>query len=114
MEIIETILKQVIDNEVKYNYIYRLIKSETSLYIKDQLTVVDTYGIEVERQDVVNGTIVNIERDCVKTISPKMEKVANLMELISENNTSPIHLVYVLGEYIDSYVEDFTRDIEIA
>lgn len=111
MEIVETNLKQVVEKEVKYNYIYRLIKSGMSVYIKNQLTLIQTYGIEIERQDVVDGVTVILERDCVKSISPQRHKVHELLKMLYDNNVSPVHLIDVLGEYIDSYVEDFDKEM---
>lgn len=111
MEIVETNLKQVSESEVKYNYIYRLIKSGMSVYIKNELTLIQTYGIEVERQDVVDGVIVRLERDCVKSISPQRHKVHGLLKILYDNNVSPVHLIDVLGEYIDRYVDDFDKEM---
>ncbi|AWZ47630.1 DUF6514 family protein [Hathewaya limosa] len=112
MEIVESVSKHISENEVKHNYIYRLVKSEMSLYIESELSVIQTYGIEVERQDVINGTLVNIERDCIKSISPQRYKVHNLLKILYNHDVSPIHLVDILGEYIDSYVSDFDKDME--
>ena len=111
MEIVETNLKQVNEKEVKFNYIYRLVKSDMSIHIKDQLSLIQTYGIEVERQDMVNGVMVNLERDCVKSISPQRYKVHDLLKLLYNNNVSPVHLIDVLGEYIDKYIEDFDKEM---
>ena len=65
------------------------------------------YGIEVERQDVIDGDLVNIERDSVNNISTNKEKVKKLFDLVSKNNVSPIHLIDVIGEYVDEYITDF-------
>lgn len=110
MEIIETVLKQVVENELRYNYIYRLVKSNLNVYIKGQLTEIEVYGIEVERQDIISGMITNIERDCVKTISPKKEKVFDMLKILSSNFVSPIHLIDIVGTYIDVCAEEFDED----
>lgn len=112
MEIIETILKQVVEKELRFNYIYRLVKSDFNVYIKGQLTEIEVYGIEAERQDIVKGLITNIERDCVKTISPKKEKVFDLFKILSDNVVSPIHLIDVIGNYIDVCAEEFDNDFQ--
>ena len=65
------------------------------------------YRIEVERQDIINGGLVNIERNSVNNISTDKEKVKRLFDLVSKNNVSPIHLIDVIGEYVDEYVSDF-------
>ena len=56
----------------------------------------------------MNGQeINNIERDSVEYISPALYKVNSLLSLLYNNNVSPVHLVDVIGEYVDEYVEDF-------
>ncbi|WP_185903767.1 DUF6514 family protein [Hathewaya massiliensis] len=109
MIIVESISKHVEKDDLKYNYIYRLVRSDMSLYIKSELAQIQTYGIEVERQDVVEGRLINIERDCIKSISPQRYKVHELLKILYTNNVSPIHLVEVLGEYIDEYISDFDK-----
>lgn len=65
------------------------------------------YGIEIERQDMKEGKIINIERDSISRISTIEERVRNLLYLVYKNNVSPIHLIDILGEYVDKYVSDF-------
>lgn len=93
-----------------YLYSYRMIKKEIVLPFYDCSTPIEGYGIEVERQKLINGVVVNIERDIVATISPYRHKVRNLIKTLYENCVSPIHLIDVLGEYIDEYVIDFNEN----
>ena len=98
------IVKNLMDSEEKEDktkiiYNYRLTKEN---YLGGQ-----AYGIEVERQDFVEGVLVNIERDKIRKISNIKEKVNNLLEIIHKNKVSPIHIVDILGEYVDNYVIDF-------
>ena len=83
----------------KMNYFYRM----TFGRFKGR----QVYGIEVERQDIINGGLVNIERNSVNHISTDKEKVKRVFDLVSKNNVSPIHLIDVIGEYVDEYVSDF-------
>ncbi|MFU7517963.1 DUF6514 family protein, partial [Clostridium sp. HCS.1] len=62
------------------------------------------FGIEIERQDLIEGEVVRIERDSINKISNKEEKVKKLLDLVYRNKVSPIHLVDILGEYVDRYV----------
>lgn len=99
------VVKSLMNSEEKGDktqiiYNYRLIKEE---YLNGQ-----AYGIEVERQDFVEGILVNIERDEIRKISNIKEKVNNLLEIIHKNKVSPIHIVDILGEYVDNYVMDFS------
>lgn len=87
------------EDKTKVIYNYRLIKES---YLSGQ-----AYGIEVERQDFIEGVLVNIERDQIRKISNVKEKVNNLLEIVHKNKVSPIHIVDVLGEYVDNYVIDF-------
>lgn len=115
MVIVESLIKNENLGEAKYNYFYRMVRSEISLTCEDDPIEVQSYGIEIERQDVVNGQMVNIERDCVKSISPHRHKVHNLLKLLYDNQVSPVHLIDILGEYIDEYIVDFDEALkEIA
>ena len=88
------------EDKTKIIYNYRLIKE---YYLGGQ-----AYGIEVERQDFVEGALVKIERNEIRKISNIKEKVNNLLEIIHKNKVSPIHIVDILGEYVDNYVIDFS------
>jgi hypothetical protein len=107
MIIIENLSKKMMENDVKHNYFYRLVKSEMSVSMYGELTQVQAYGIEIERQDILDDTVVFIERDCVENISPQRHKVKNLLKMLYDNNVSPIHMIDILGEYIDEYIVDF-------
>ena len=85
--------------DCKMNYFYRMILGD--------FKCIQAYGIEVERQDIIDGELVKIERDSVNYISTHKEKVKKLFDLVSKNNVSPIHLIDVIGEYVDEYVSDF-------
>lgn len=80
-------------------YIYRLVEED---YKNER-----AYGIEVEREDYNNENVVNIERDSILKISNQVHKVEGLLEKLYNNEVSPIHLVDVIGAYVDEYVLDF-------
>lgn len=103
MKIVDNLDISVKREEVESKYIYRLTKSD---YKGSQ-----AYGIEVERQDLKDGQAVNIERDSIKLISNDRYKVNGLLRLLYKNQVSPIHLVEILGEYVDVYINDFTEII---
>jgi len=107
MVVIENLNKKIIDGDVTHNYFYRLVKSQISVSMYDEVTTVQAYGIEIESQDTENGTVVRIQRDCVETISPQRHKVKNLLKILYDNTVSPIHMIDILGEYIDEYTSDF-------
>ncbi|MCJ7688068.1 MAG: DUF6514 family protein [Clostridiaceae bacterium] len=107
MIIIENLSKKLTENDVKHNYFYRLIKSNMSVSMYGELTQVQAYGIEIERQDILDDTVVFIERDRVENISPQRHKVKNLLKMLYDNSVSPIHMIDILGDYIDEYIVDF-------
>lgn len=91
-------------NNIKYDnkesrYSYRMISES---FFGGQ-----AFGIEVERQDIIEGNVVQIERDLIRRISNKEDKVKILLSLVHDHQVSPIHLVDILGEYVDNYVSDF-------
>ena len=112
MVVIENLSKKVTDGDVKHNYFYRLVKSEISVLAYDEPTNVQAYGIEVERQDIVDDMVVCIERECVKNISPQRYKVKNLIKVLYDNTVSPIHMIDILGDYIDEYIVDFDEELK--
>ena len=107
MVIIENLYKKITDGDMNYNYAYRLVKSKISVSMYGKLTEIQAYGIEIERQDITNDRVVRIQRDCAQNISPQRYKVKNLLKLLYDNTVSPIHMIDILGEYIDEYTSDF-------
>ncbi|MPQ43135.1 DUF6514 family protein [Clostridium tarantellae] len=101
MKVIRNLCNTVEVGEIKYKYFYRLTKTK--------FRNTDAYGIEVERQDVVGNELINIERDSIEKITCKLEKVENLIKLLYDYNVSPMHLIDILGEYVDEYILDFDK-----
>ena len=102
MKIIDSLTTEVIKDGIELKYTYRLIKS---IYKGSQ-----AYGIEVEREDSNCGQVVQIERDNIRLISNNRYKVSELLRLLYKNQVSPIHLVEILGDYVDEYVYDFNNE----
>ena len=112
MEVIESLSKMEVVEGMKCKYFYRLIKSSFPTDHDEEKVNVDCFGIEVERHDIISNCIVKIERESIERISPYRHKVHNLLKFINDNTVSPIHLIDVLGEYIDEYILDFNDSIE--
>ncbi len=102
MKIIKNVMKLVEQNDLKYQYSYRLVQN---IFENDKI-----YGIEVERFDFSNESLINIERDFIKYISRNEAKAIELLNLLADNIVSPIHLVDVLGEYVDKYIENLNEE----
>ena len=87
------ITRSIDDIEMKYTY---------SL-TKESLNNVQAYGIKVDRVE-----------DGVKYISTQRHKVKGLLNLLYKNEVSPIHLIDIIGEYVDKWVEDFEESKKIV
>lgn len=89
------------DEDMEFNYSYRLIKSN--------YRGMPVYGIEIERKDYIGEKNINIERDCVDLISYEKDKVEDILKKLYKNKLSPIHLVDIIGGDADefSYKADY-------
>ena len=115
MMVVETINRFETAEEGTYKYEYRMVKDKISLSSGEDNIEVQSYGIEIERQDLVGECVVNIEREILKHISPQRHKVHTLLKLAHEERISPLHLVDIFGEYADCYIDDFDKVLkEIA
>ncbi|MDU5109047.1 MAG: DUF6514 family protein [Clostridium sp.] len=99
MKIVNSLYSSFKNEEKEIKYSYRLTEES---YLNGQ-----AFGIEVEKQDIVDGEVVAIERDYIEKISNIEDKVRELLSLIHNYQVSPVHLVDILGEYVDNYVVDF-------
>lgn len=93
-----------ITNGIERKYQYKLIKT---LIDKDEV-----FGIEIERTDYKGDLEIDSYKDSVELISPVESKVKGLLKMLYENQVSPIHLIDIIGEYVDEYVNDF-RNIDL-
>lgn len=90
-----------VTNGIERKYKYKLIKN---LMGQDEV-----FGIEVERVEIKGDLIISSFKDSVELISPVKEKVIKLLNMLYENQVSPIHLVDIIGPYVDEYVSDFNK-----
>lgn len=107
MLIVETLSRTEVTEKGVYVYSYRMTKGQITLPFEEGSIEVQSYGVEIERQDLVNGVVVNIERDGVGSISPQRHRVHQMLKMLYENSVSPIHLIDIIGEYVDDYIADF-------
>ncbi|NFE94825.1 hypothetical protein FDF86_09660 [Clostridium botulinum] len=97
MDIIEEYTS--IDAENDFEYKYRLTKS---LY-----KGITGYGIEVQSQNSNTTNEVFYEKDSVNLISINRHNVKALLTKLYENRVSPLHLIDIIGEYVDEHVCEF-------
>lgn len=112
--VVESMVRSEVFDDKKRVYYYRMTKNEMVLTMEGESATVQTYGIEIERHDMVDGTVVNTEEESIETISPQRHKVHNLLKLLYDNLVSPVHLIDILGEYIDEYVIDYDEIMQSA
>lgn len=99
MYIVDSLYSNSRNGNKEIRYSFRLVE--------EKFNAGQAFGIEVERQDLIEGSVIQIERDSIRRISNKEEKVKELLDLVYKYQVSPIHLVDILGEYVDNYVSDF-------
>lgn len=99
MNIIEEYTSVNKQNNIEFRYCYRLTNKE--------FHGIMAYGIEVERKDYVGAKKVNSECDKIDIISPEKEDVEKMLIKIWNNQLSPIHLIDVLGNFVDDNVCKF-------
>ncbi|WP_040213314.1 DUF6514 family protein [Clostridium polynesiense] len=103
MRVVKNLVRIMEDANRKSIYYYRVVKG-----IK---MGIQAYGIEIERIDMEGEDIINIERDSIDSITPQRYKVYDLINILYDNEVSPIHLVDIIGEYVDSYISDFDKTL---
>ena len=100
MKIEECLCTKVNYDGKEMEYSYRLTKKT----FKNE----EVYGIEIERKDNNLGKTINIERDCIEIVSKEKEKASKLLNVLFNNNVSPIHLVDIISPYVEeNYEEEF-------
>lgn len=104
MRVVKNLVKTMQEEQKRSVYYYRVVKGVKM--------GVQAYGIEIERLDMEGEDIINIERDSVECISPQPHKVYDLLNILYNNLVSPLHLVDIIGEYVDSYIVDFDNDFK--
>lgn len=106
MKIIKELTSVLEQEKIRYEYSYKIIETKISEH--------SLFGIEVERVDYINGKMINIERERIDKISNELVKVEALHKLASSNLVSPIHLIDILGEYADRYIEEMKEERAIV
>lgn len=102
-----------VDNEREYIYRYFLIESNKKININEHIVTVPCYGIDVIREELKEGKIVDIYENMLDCVSSVSEKVVSLIEYLRNNEVSPVHLIDIVGEYADEWVDDFDRTARV-
>ena len=99
MRIKKSLSKIVNVDDKESRYIYRIVENS----IRNR----QAFGIEIERQDLNCGEVINLERDTINIVASNEKKAEDILVLLFNNLVSPIHLIDVVGEYSDLCVNDF-------
>lgn len=91
----------------KIIYKYYLIEDSKTIHCNDSNVDLKSYGIKVVKEAFAEGTLNTIEEDFVEDISPNVDKVLNLIDFLKNHGVSPVHLLDIIGETVDEWVEDF-------
>ncbi|MBE6047686.1 MAG: hypothetical protein E7213_04650 [Clostridium sp.] len=94
----------IIEKSVRTKYCEGLERIYTYQIIKQCEENIIEYGVEVRREDKSKAGIINIVKNEVRSISSNEQKMEEIINILSRNEVSPIHLKDVLSEYIDKDV----------
>jgi hypothetical protein len=111
MKILKELITTKEQDQVVYTYYYRLTCDDFNINLGNCASKFKAYGIEVERRDLKESSIENIERSSISKISPYRHKVKELLNILYKNNVSPIHLVDILGNYVDECACDYQEEL---
>ncbi len=88
------------ENEgVELRYFYRITKSQYCGF--------PAYGVEIERKDYKGLIKLKEEKDSIELVSTQRHKVKQIVMNLYNYEVSPIHLVDILGEFVDEHVFEF-------
>lgn len=92
------------ENDVEFRYYYRLIEVNYK--------GLAAYGIEIERDDFIDFKNINLEKEKIEMVSPNINKVKQILFDLYRNQVSPIHLIDIIGTYVDEHVNEFDFEIK--
>lgn len=95
----------------KYIYRYFLLQTIKKILVNDCEINVPCYGIEISSEKIIDDRIVDIYSENIKCMSPEKNKVLELIDMLRENEVSPVHLVDITGDKVDEWVSDFEPEI---
>jgi hypothetical protein len=107
--VVESLLKRERIGDKDHIYYFKITKSNIKMDGTFLPYELQTYGIEIERHDMVDDKLIGIEKKCIKSISPHRYKVDKLLKILYNNTVSPIHLIDIAKEYVDSFDFDYDQ-----
>lgn len=105
--VVENLVKRERIGDKNHIYYFKLTKSNIKMDGTFLPYEFQTYGIEIERHDMVDDKLLKVEKNSIKSISPNRYKVDKLLKVLYDNTVSPIHLIDIVEEYVDSFCFDY-------
>lgn len=105
--------KTEIDDGSAIIYKYFLTQSQKDIYRDNGYDKVMAYGIEATCEKVLNGSITDVYTDAIECISPNKQKVLGLIEFLRRHKVSPIHLIDIVGSFVDDCAHDFDEEANV-
>ena len=99
MRILEEYTTIIENKEVEFRYFYRVITSKYN--------GIDVYGVQIERKDYKGLVEIGNEKDTIEFVSTQRYKAKQIVMNLCKNQVSPIHLIDILGEFVDEHVYEF-------
>ncbi|CDF57695.1 DUF6514 family protein [Thermobrachium celere] len=103
--------RTILDDNKSYVYKYYLVKNCKKINVGDDEFDIKCFGIEVLREEIVDDKVISIEKNWVDYVSTDRTKVLELIIYLQKNEVSPVHLVEIIGEYVDEWVSDFDNEV---
>jgi hypothetical protein len=91
---------------------YYLVLDELALEYEGEKMVLPSYGIEIVSEKYKKGKMFDSESEVYENISPCEDKVIDLIRYYADMFLSPVHLLEVVDEHIEEYIEDFDRMLQ--
>lgn len=91
----------IIEKSIRTKYCEGLERIYTYEITKQYEDNIIEYGVEVRREDKSKTGQIKVVKNRVGSISSNKEKIEEIINILSRNEVSPIHLKDVLRDYID-------------
>ena len=91
----------IIEKSIRTKYCEGLERIYTYEITKQYEDNIIEYGVEVRREDKSKAGKIKVVKNRVGSISSNKEKIEEIINILSRNEVSPIHLKDVLRDYID-------------
>jgi hypothetical protein len=89
---------------------YYLLEGSKNINVCESGIDVSCFGIEITSEKYFDDQLVDTYSNSVEAVSSVKERVVNLIDFLKKKEVSPVHLVDIIGEYVDEWTSDFDKD----